>query len=188
VTGGEATGLVPEAETAGALAALVADRVREVPDFPEPGIQFKDLTPLFADGPAFRAVTDGIIAQHGEFDLVAGVEARGFLLAAAIGYATGAGVVPVRKAGKLPGKVVSVAYTLEYGQAVVEVHADAFAARRRVLLVDDVLATGGTMAAAADLIARAGGELVGMSVIMELRALGGRVRLAPRDVHAVLAV
>jgi adenine phosphoribosyltransferase len=187
VSGGEATGLA-EAGPADALAALVAARVREVPDFPEPGIQFKDLMPLFADGPAFRAVTDGIIAHHGDFDVVAGVEARGFLLAAAIGYASGVGVVPVRKAGKLPGRVVSVAYTLEYGEAVVEVHADAFATNRRVLLVDDVLATGGTIAAAADLITRAGGEVVGMSVIMELLALGGRPRLAPYDVHAVLAV
>jgi adenine phosphoribosyltransferase len=187
VTGGELTGLVP-AEAADALAALVTARVREVPDFPEPGVLFKDLTPLFADGPAFRAVADGIIARHGEFDAVAGVEARGFLLAAAIGYATGAGVVPVRKAGKLPGEVVSVAYTLEYGEAVVEVHADAFAAHRRVLLVDDVLATGGTLAAAAELIGRAGGEVVGMSVIMELLALNGRSLLAPRDVHAVVAV
>ncbi|HVQ94630.1 MAG TPA: adenine phosphoribosyltransferase [Mycobacteriales bacterium] len=170
------------------LAGLVASRVREVPDFPEPGIQFKDLMPLFADGAAFRAVTDGIVAHHGEFDLVAGVEARGFLIAAAIGYATGAGVVPVRKQGKLPGRVISVAYTLEYGEAVVEVHADAFTSARRVLLVDDVLATGGTIAAAADLIGRAGGEVVGMSVVLELLALGGRARLAPFDVHAVLAV
>jgi adenine phosphoribosyltransferase len=188
VTGGEATGLAPAAAATDALAALVAARVREVPDFPAPGIRFKDLTPLFADGPAFRAVIDGIVARHGEFDLVAGVEARGFLIAAAIGYATGTGVVPVRKAGKLPGQVVSVAYTLEYGEAVVEVHADAFAAYRRVLLVDDVLATGGTLAAAADLIARAGGEVVGTSVVLELLALGGRARLAQFDVHAVLAV
>jgi adenine phosphoribosyltransferase len=185
---GEVTGIAPPAVSAAALAELVASRVRDVPDFPEPGIQFKDLMPLFADGPAFRAVTDGIVARHAEFDVVAGIEARGFLIAAAVGYATGTGVVPVRKAGKLPGKTVSVAYTLEYGEAVVEVHADAFATARRVLLVDDVLATGGTVAAAAQLIDRAGGDVVGMSVILELQALGGRARLAPFDVHAVLSV
>jgi adenine phosphoribosyltransferase len=188
VTGGELGAVAPADASADALAALVAARVRDVPDFPQPGIQFKDLTPLFADGPAFRAVADGIVARHGEFDLVAGVEARGFLIAAAIAYATGTGVVPVRKAGKLPARTVSVAYTLEYGQAVVEVHADAFAQARRVLLVDDVLATGGTLGAAVDLIARAGGDVVGVSVILELLALGGRPRLAPIDVHAVLAV
>jgi adenine phosphoribosyltransferase len=186
VTGVEAVGV--GTAPAGELAALVASRIRNVPDFPEPGIQFKDLTPLFADGPAFRAVTDGIIAAHGEFDVVAGVEARGFLIAAAVGYATGSGVVPIRKKGKLPAQVISVAYTLEYGEAVVEVHADAFADHRRVLLVDDVLATGGTIAAAADLIGQAGGQVIGTSVVMELLALGGRARLAPLDVHAVLAV
>ncbi|MEN3360454.1 MAG: adenine phosphoribosyltransferase [Mycobacteriales bacterium] len=184
MTGAEVAGVM----SAERLAALVASRVRDVPDFPEPGIQFKDLTPLLADGAAFRAVIDGIVARHGEFDLVAGIEARGFLIAAAVGYATGTGVVPVRKAGKLPGRVISVAYTLEYGEAVVEVHADAFATARRVLLVDDVLATGGTVAAAADLIGRAGGDVIGTSVVLELTALGGRARLAPLDVHAVLVV
>jgi adenine phosphoribosyltransferase len=168
------------------LAALVASRVRNVPDFPEPGIQFKDLTPVFGDAAAFRAVIDGIAARHGEFDVVAGIEARGFLVAAAVACIAGTGVVPVRKAGKLPWRTVSAAYTLEYGQAVIEVHEDAFAGARRVLLVDDVLATGGTMAAAADLVARAGAEIAGMSVVLELPALGGRARLAPFDVHAVL--
>jgi adenine phosphoribosyltransferase len=159
-----------------------------VPDFPQPGIQFKDLTPLLADGPAFRAVADAIAAQHDGFDVVAGIEARGFLVAAAVAHAAGTGVVPVRKAGKLPWRTVSAAYTLEYGEAVVEVHEDAFAGARRVLLVDDVLATGGTLAAAADLVGRAGGEVVGLSVVLELPALGGRARLSPRDLHAVLAL
>ena len=184
MTGAETVGVMSAED----LSALVASRVREVPDFPRPGIQFKDLTPLFADGAAFRAVTDGIIARHGGFDLVAGVEARGFLIAAAVGYATGTGVVPVRKAGKLPGQVVSVAYTLEYGEAVVEVHADAFATHRRVLLVDDVLATGGTAGAAIDLVEQAGGTLAGFVVLMELAFLKGRERLAPREVHALLTV
>jgi adenine phosphoribosyltransferase len=176
------------AGSADGLAALVAARVREVPDFPRPGIRFKDLTPLLADGPAFHAVVDAIAGQHDGYDVVAGVEARGFLFAAAVAYAAGLGVVPVRKAGKLPWRTMSAAYALEYGEAVVEVHADAFAGARRVLLVDDVLATGGTMAAAADLIARAGGEVVGISVVLELPALGGRARVAPFDVHTVLAV
>lgn len=174
--------------SAEALADLVAGRIRDVPDFPRAGIQFKDLTPLLADGPAFHAVVDAIAAQHDGFDVVAGVEARGFLVAAAVAYAAGTGVVPVRKAGKLPWHTVSAAYTLEYGEAVVEVHQDAFAGARRVLLVDDVLATGGTLAAAADLVGRAGGEVVGLSVVLELLALGGRAGLGPLDLHAVLAL
>jgi len=169
------------------LAGRVAARIRDVPDFPQPGIRFKDLTPLLADGPLFAEVGRAIAARHTGYDVVAGVEARGFLFAAAVAVAAGTGVVPVRKAGKLPWRTITVAYQLEYGEAVVEVHEDAFAAGRRVLLVDDVLATGGTLAAAADLVGRAGGELVGVSVVMELTALGGRGTLAPLDVHTVLA-
>lgn len=170
-----------------ALARLVASRVRDVPEFPRPGVMFKDLTPLFADAAALRAVVDGVVAQHGRgaFDVVVGVEARGFLLAAAIAYAAGTGVVPIRKAGKLPGRTLTASYTLEYGDAVVEIHEDAFIRQNRVLLVDDVLATGGTVAAAADLIARAGGRVVGISVILELSFLAGR-KLMGHDVHAVL--
>ncbi|BCB89008.1 hypothetical protein Psuf_063210 [Phytohabitans suffuscus] len=126
------------------LAELVASHIVDVPDFPKPGILFKDLTPLFSDGPAFREVVDGIVAQYGaaSFDVVAGIEARGFVIAAAIAYATGVGVVPVRKAGKLPRAVHSSSYELEYGEAVLEVHTDAFRPGERVLVVDDVLATG----------------------------------------------
>ena len=172
------------------LAARVAASVRDVPGFPLPGVLFKDLTPLLADGPLFADVTEAIVRRHRAvdrgFDVVAGVEARGFLLAAAVAIAAGTGVVPVRKAGKLPWHRVSAAYQLEYGEAVVEVHSDAFAVHRRVLLVDDVLATGGTLAAAADLVRRAGGELAGVSVLLELTALGGRDRPGLPDVHAVL--
>jgi adenine phosphoribosyltransferase len=170
------------------LAERVAARLRDVPDFPKPGIVFKDLTPLLADGPLFAEVGRAIVDQHANtgFDVVAGVEARGFLFAAAVAVEAGVGVVPVRKAGKLPWRTVSAAYELEYGEAVVEVHEDAFAAHKRVLLVDDVLATGGTLAAAADLIGRAGGELAGVSVVVELTALGGRDRLADLDVQTVL--
>ena len=171
------------------LAERVAAKLRDVPDFPKPGIVFKDLTPLLADGPLFGEVGRTIADQHAEagFDVVAGVEARGFLFAAAVAIASGTGVVPIRKAGKLPWRTVSAAYELEYGEAVVEVHEDAFAEHKRVLLVDDVLATGGTLAAAADLIGRAGGKLVGVSVVVELTALGARDRLADLDVRTVLA-
>jgi len=172
------------------VARLVAGRVMDVPDFPKPGVVFKDLMPLFADGAAFTAAVDAIVAHHGRtgFDIVAGMEARGFVIAAAVAYATSAGVVPVRKAGKLPRRTLSATYALEYGEATLEIHADAFTAGQRVLLVDDVLATGGTAAATLGLIERGGGEVVGFSVILELEFLGGRARLQPRDVHALLTV
>ncbi|GAB3518015.1 adenine phosphoribosyltransferase [Phytohabitans suffuscus] len=172
------------------LAELVASHIVDVPDFPKPGILFKDLTPLFSDGPAFREVVDGIVAQYGaaSFDVVAGIEARGFVIAAAIAYATGVGVVPVRKAGKLPRAVHSSSYELEYGEAVLEVHTDAFRPGERVLVVDDVLATGGTAATTLDLVERAGGTLAGFTVLLELSFLPGRERLAPREVNALLTV
>ena len=172
------------------LSELVAGKVLDVPDFPKPGILFKDLMPLFADGDAFRQVVDGIIKHHGagSFDVVAGVEARGFVVAAAIAYATGLGVVPIRKAGKLPRAVHSASYALEYGEATLEVHQDAFGDGQRVLLVDDVLATGGTAGAALDLVEQAGGTVAGFTVLMELGFLEGRKRLAPREVHALLTV
>jgi adenine phosphoribosyltransferase len=172
------------------MAALVASRVLDVPDFPKPGIVFKDLMPLFADGPVFRQVIDGIIGHHGadSFDVVAGVEARGFVVAAAIAYAAGIGVVPVRKAGKLPRESFSASYALEYGEATLEVHRDAFVAGQRVLVVDDVLATGGTAGAALELVERAGGTIAGFTVLLELGFLNGRERLAPRTVHALLTV
>ncbi len=172
------------------MARLVAGRVIDVPDFPKPGIVFKDLMPLFADGPAFRRVIDGIVAHHGagSFDVVAGVEARGFVVAAGIAYATETGVVPVRKAGKLPRESFSASYALEYGEATLEVHQDAFVAGQRVLVVDDVLATGGTAGAALDLVEQAGGTVTGFTVLLELSFLKGRERLAPRTVHALLTV
>ncbi|MEV6518184.1 adenine phosphoribosyltransferase [Micromonospora chalcea] len=172
------------------VAQLVASRLLDVPDFPKPGVMFKDLMPLFADGAAFREVIDGIIAYHGRdsFDTVAGIEARGFVLAAAVAYATGVGVVPVRKAGKLPRATHSASYALEYGEATLEVHQDAFTAGHRVLVLDDVLATGGTAEATLDLVERAGGTVAGFTVLLELGFLEGRKRLAPRPVHALLTV
>jgi adenine phosphoribosyltransferase len=174
----------------GDLSELVASRIVDVPDFPKPGIMFKDLTPLFADGPAFRQVIDGIVEHYGagSFDVVAGIEARGFVIAAGIAYATGVGVVPVRKEGKLPRQTHRAAYELEYGEAVLEVHRDAFTPGQRVLVVDDVLATGGTAATTLDLIEQAGGTVAGFTVLLELSFLPGRARLAPRGVHALLTV
>jgi adenine phosphoribosyltransferase len=154
------------------MAQLVASRVLDVPDFPKPGIVFKDLMPLFADGPVFRQVIDGIVAYHGadSFEVVAGVEARGFVVAAAIAYAAGTGVVPIRKAGKLPRASFAASYALEYGEATLEVHQDAFVAGHRVL------------------VEQAGGTVAGFTVLLELGFLNGRERLAPRTVHALLTV
>jgi adenine phosphoribosyltransferase len=174
-----------------AMAQLVASRVLDVPDFPQPGVLFKDLMPLFADGPVFRQAIDGIVDYyHGResFDVVVGIEARGFVIAAGIAYATGVGVVPVRKAGKLPRAAYAASYALEYGEATLEVHQDAFTAGHRVLVVDDVLATGGTAEATLDLVERAGGAVAGFTVLLELSFLGGRERLRPRPVHALLTV
>ena len=181
------------------LDELIAGLAVDVPDFPEPGVLFRDLTPVFADGPAFRRVVDGLAAPSasdpraaavvapGEsaFDVVVGVEARGFLLAAAVAYDAGVGVALVRKAGKLPRVSLSADYTLEYGTATLELHADAIRPGQRVLVVDDVLATGGTLGATIALVERAGGVVTAVSVVIELAALGGRERIAPHAVHAL---
>ncbi|MEV8368443.1 adenine phosphoribosyltransferase [Microbacterium sp. NPDC064584] len=157
--------------------------IRTVPDYPEPGVLFRDITPLLADAGALRAVIDALIEPFdGGFDVVAGVEARGFLLAGAAATVAGVGMVPVRKAGKLPRPAASVSYALEYGRATIEVHDD-LAPGTRVLLVDDVLATGGTLAAAHELFAELGVVVVGTAVLMELEALGGRALV--HDVHTV---
>ncbi|HWJ65437.1 MAG TPA: adenine phosphoribosyltransferase [Nocardioides sp.] len=154
--------------------------VRDVPDFPEPGIVFKDITPLLADSDGFAAVVAGLAeagrGPDGEpvVDKVVGMEARGFILAAPVALALGAGFVPVRKAGKLPHATHSAAYALEYGEAELELHQDAFAPGERVLMVDDVLATGGTARATAELVRRCGGRPVGFAVLMELGFLDGR--------------
>ena len=174
------------------LPALLRSRIVDVPDFPTPGVVFKDISPLLADHVAFAGAVDAVVAHHGRgsVDKVAGIEARGFLLAAPIAYHFGAGFVPVRKAGKLPKDTHEVTYELEYGSAVLQVHRDAFAPGDRVLVVDDVLATGGTAAAAARLVEQAGAEVVGLSVLLELTFLGGRALLADAhpdfDVHALL--
>jgi adenine phosphoribosyltransferase len=171
------------------LDALLRSRVREIPDFPEPGVSFKDITPLLADHTAFAGAIDEIVGHHGRgtIDKVAGIEARGFIIAAAVAYHFGAGFVPIRKAGKLPSATYSEHYSLEYGQDTIEVHQDAFDSGERVLIVDDVLATGGTVAAAARLVDRAGAKVAGCSVLLELTFLNGRERLADLDVHALLS-
>ena len=186
------------------LDELIASIAVDVPDFPEPGVLFRDLTPVFADGPAFRRVVDGLAApslsdpraaavadadtraaDDPGFDVVVGVEARGFLLAAAVAYDAGVGVVLVRKAGKLPRKRMAADYSLEYGTATLELHTDALRPGQRVLIVDDVLATGGTLGAAIALVEQAGAVVTAVSVVIELAALGGRQRIAPHAVQSL---
>lgn len=170
-------------------AALLDTHTRVIPDFPEPGILFRDLTPVFADAEAFAAVIDALTAPfEGQYDIVAGVEARGFALAAGVAARSGHGLLLIRKAGKLPGETIRESYALEYGDATLEVHTGQLPAGSRVLLVDDVLATGGTLAASQTLIERAGWVLAGTAVVLELDGLGGRERLEPREVVALQTV
>jgi adenine phosphoribosyltransferase len=164
----------------------LADLVRDVPDHPQPGIVFKDLTPLLADAAGLRQVVDELAADWGPVDKVVGIEARGFLLAAPVAYLLSAGVVPVRKAGKLPGAVHERAYELEYGSSTLEVHQDAFHPGDRVLVLDDVLATGGTAAAAVHLVQQCGAEVVGVGVLLEIAFLRGREALPGLSVRALL--
>ena len=170
------------------LRALLLPLVRHIPDFPEPGVLFRDLGPAFADAAAFRAMVDALVAPARNIDTVVGVEARGFLLAAAAGYALGAGVVGVRKPGKLPLVADREAYALEYGTASLELAAGSLRSGQRVWIVDDVLATGGTVAATCALVGRAGAIISGVAVVLEIGLLGGRKRLADHSVHALLTV
>jgi adenine phosphoribosyltransferase len=168
---------------------LINSLCATVPDYPKPGIVFKDLTPVFAKGEAFRAVVDALVEPFkGQFDAVAGVEARGFLLAAAAAYATNTGVITVRKAGKLPRKVVSEEYALEYGTATVELHTTDLPAGSRVLILDDVLATGGTLGAATRLFERCGVHVSGVGVVMELGELRGRSALSGHRVRSLIRI
>ena len=154
-----------------------------VADYPQPGVSFKDLTPVFADPQGLRRLVDELIAPFaGQFDIVAGLEARGFVLAAAAAYASGRGMLTIRKAGKLPREVYRDDYTLEYGSASLELHKDEIAPGTRVLVLDDVLATGGTVGSAVRLIERAGGVVAGVGVILELEELGGRATLGDHQV------
>jgi adenine phosphoribosyltransferase len=170
------------------ISALLRNLIRDVPDYPQPGVLFKDITPLLADGAAFGKTVAALAAGHERIDKVAGIEARGFILAAPVACLLGVGFVPVRKAGKLPGPTHAETYQLEYGTATVEVHVDAFEPGERVLMIDDVLATGGTAAATAALIRRTGAEVTALGVLIELGFLGGRDRLPGLDVMAMLAL
>jgi adenine phosphoribosyltransferase len=180
------SGLAPSADPG--LPELIRTRIRDVRDYPQPGIVFKDITPLLADGPALAAVVAALAAGHGDIRKVVGIEARGFILAAPVACCLRAGFVPVRKEGKLPAETYSETYQLEYGTATVEVHTDAFEPGERVLIVDDVLATGGTAAAAASLVRRSGAEVAGITVLLELGFLGGRARLPGLQVRSLLTV
>jgi len=170
------------------LTRLITARIRDVPDYPQPGVVFKDITPLLADGEAFRVVIDALAGTYGPVDKVAGIEARGFILAAPVAARLGAGFVPIRKKGKLPGVTFAQEYQLEYGSATIEVLADAFDPGDRVLVIDDVLATGGTARATADLVLRGGARVAGISVLLELAFLHGRAKLADLPVTALLTV
>jgi adenine phosphoribosyltransferase len=168
------------------ISTLIASMMREVPDFPEPGIQFKDLTPLLADARALAAVTDALAEAANGADLVAGIDARGFLLGAAVALRLGTGVLAIRKGGKLPPPVHSETYSLEYGTATLEIPAAGIdIAGRAVLIVDDVLATGGTAAAAVKLLQHAGASVIGAAVLLELTALDGRDVLTPLPVTSL---
>jgi adenine phosphoribosyltransferase len=172
-----------EAATSG---VRLDELIYAVPDFPEAGILFRDITPLLADAAAFRLAIDLMAAAAPDADVVVGIESRGFIFAAPVARAIDAGFVPVRKLGRLPRATERAAYDLEYGTNTVEIHSDAIAPGAKVLLVDDVLATGGTLAAAVDLIERLGGEIAAIAVLIELEALGGRERLPDRAITSVL--
>lgn len=177
-----------DAQATPSAAQVVQTHLRDIPDFPKKGVVFKDFTPLFADPAAFRAVVLDIASRYaGRVDAVVGIEARGLVFGAAVAYQLGVGFVPVRKAGKLPGDTVAESYDLEYGSAEIEVHADAFHRVQRVVVLDDVLATGGTALAACQLVERAGATVVAFEAVLELGFLHGRDRLTAYRVHTILA-
>ncbi len=161
--------------------------IRDIPDFPKPGILFRDITPLLADGAALRWTVDHLANRYrGSVDMVLGIESRGFIIGAALAYALGVGIAIVRKPGKLPSETFSAQYELEYGSDALEIHRDAFGHAARVLIVDDLLATGGTAAAAIQLVEHLRGEIVECAVVIELTFLHGRERLAPRPVYSIV--
>ncbi|MDN5558750.1 MAG: adenine phosphoribosyltransferase [Ruaniaceae bacterium] len=170
------------------LGEIVHANIREIPDYPHAGVLFRDITPLLANGEAFGRLIEGLAEHyHGRIDAVAGLESRGFILAAPLAARLGIGMITVRKAGKLPGPVIGVDYQLEYGTARMELRPDTVHPADRILVVDDVLATGGTAAASVELIERAGGQVAGIVVLMELLGLNGRSRLDGYEVETVLA-
>jgi adenine phosphoribosyltransferase len=166
----------------------IKELIRDVPDFPEPGITFRDITPVLADPIAFSTITDLIVVHfgRGNVDKVVGIEARGFILASPVAYHFGAGFVPIRKKGKLPWETVAKEYALEYGTATLELHRDAVHAGERVLVVDDVLATGGTARAAASLVEEIGGKVCGVACLIELDFLHGREKLPDYELFTLI--
>jgi adenine phosphoribosyltransferase len=165
------------------------DYIRDIPDFPKPGVVFKDITPLLGDKRAFSYTIDAI-AEHFDgrhIDKVLGIEARGFIVAAPVAYRFGAGLIPVRKQGKLPWQIETQEYELEYGTDLLEIHRDAIAPEETILIVDDVLATGGTAEATARLTTHCGGSVVGIATIMELTFLKGRARLPDHEVFCLIS-
>jgi adenine phosphoribosyltransferase len=174
--------------TSAAMIEAIRAKIRDVPDFPKPGIVFKDITPALADPTTFRQAIDAFVARwKGErISKVIGIESRGFIFAAPLAYALGAGFTIVRKPGKLPWQTIREVYALEYGENALELHVDAVGAGDRVLVVDDVLATGGTADAAGRLVARQGAELVSFSFLVELSFLNGARRLGPGKVHSLI--
>ncbi|MGH2450135.1 MAG: adenine phosphoribosyltransferase [Candidatus Limnocylindria bacterium] len=166
----------------------LATRIRDVPDFPKPGILFKDITTLLKDGDSFKGAIDGLLARVKDkrIDVIVGMESRGFIFGAPMAYALGVGFVPVRKLGKLPWEVVSVEYDLEYGSATLEMHKDAIKPGARVLIVDDLLATGGTVAGTIELVKQLKGEIVGLAFLIELKALRGRDRLGGHEITTLI--
>lgn len=174
------------------ITALIDELVRPIEDWPAPGVTFRDITPLLADPEGLRLTIEALAAAAaelgaGSIDAVLGIEARGFIFAPAVAIALGVGFVPVRKAGKLPADSHTVSYGLEYGDATIEMHTDALSPGDRVIVIDDVLATGGTMAAAADLVTAAGATVAGNLIVIELLGLGGRARLSGTPTVALRA-
>ncbi len=172
------------------MATDYSSLIRDIPDFPVPGIMFRDITPLLSDADAYRAAISELAAPFRDkgIDRVAAIEARGYFLGAPLALELGAGFVPVRKIGKLPFETFKADYALEYGEATIEVHRDGLLAGHRVLLIDDVLATGGTMAAAIDLVKQSGATIAGIAVLIELAALNGRTALADQEVFSLITL
>ena len=172
----------------GTATADLASKIRDIPDFPKPGILFKDITTLLKDGPAFKAAIDALLerVRDKRIDVVVGMESRGLIFGAPIAYTLGVGFVPVRKLGKLPWEVVSVEYDLEYGSATLEMHKDAITPGQRVLIVDDLLATGGTVAGTIELVRQLKGEIVALAFLIELKFLKGRDRLQGNEIVTLI--
>lgn len=164
------------------------EKIRVIPDFPQPGIRFKDITTLLKDGAAYKAAIDELVSyfKDKEIDLVVGPEARGFVVGAPIAYALGVGFVPVRKAGKLPAETIETSYSLEYGKDALAMHKDAIRAGQKVLIADDLLATGGTISATLDLVKQSGGEPVGAAFLIELSYLNGREKLKDLEIISLV--